>query len=290
MNNKQPAILITGADGQLGNELRVLAPSFPAYTFLFVGKQDLDITDPAAIENYFSAHAIHYCINCAAYTAVDKAETDRAAAFLINTEAVAILAKACKTNDAQLIHISTDYVFDGTATGPYIETDNTNPVSVYGHSKLEGEKEAMQHCPSTIIIRTAWVYSSFKNNFVKTMLRLMNERSSISVVSDQVGCPTYAADLAMAIMQIIDSRKSLENPGIYHYSNAGITNWYDFAIAIQKLSGIHCTVSPITTDQYPTTANRPAYSVLDTSKIKDVFGVTIPAWKESLESCLDLLK
>jgi len=290
LNNKQPSILVTGADGQLGSEFRVLGPAYPEYDFLFVTKAELDISDADAIEKYFTQHTINYCINCAAYTAVDKAESEAATAFLINADAVADLAKACKARNTQLIHISTDYVFDGSATQPYKETDKTNPVSVYGSSKLKGEELALQHCPSTIIIRTAWVYSSFKNNFVKTMLRLMKERESINVVSDQVGCPTYAADLALAVMQVINSGKNLENPGIYHYGNAGITNWYEFAVAIKKLSGSDCLVNAITTDQYPTAAKRPAYSVLDTAKIKEVFGVTIPAWESSLEKCLQLLK
>lgn len=290
MNNKQTVILVTGADGQLGNEFRVLAPAYPEYNFLFVTKAELDISDGAVIEKYFAEHTINYCINCAAYTAVDKAESEVETAFLINADAVANLAKTCKARNTQLIHISTDYVFDGTADQPYKETDNSNPVSVYGRSKLKGEGEALQHCPSTIIIRTAWLYSSFKNNFVKTMLRLMNEKTSINVVSDQEGCPTYAADLALAIMQVINSRKSFENAGIYHYSNAGITNWYEFAVTIKKLSNSNCVVNPITTDQYPTAAMRPAYSVLDNTKIKEVFGVTVPAWEDSLGKCLQLLK
>lgn len=290
MSYKQPVILVTGADGQLGNEFRVLVPAYPEYDFLFVTKAELDINDAAAIEKYFTENTINYCINCAAYTAVDKAESEAATAFLINADAVANIAKTCKARNTQLIHISTDYVFDGTADQPYQESDKTNPVSVYGRSKLKGEAEALQHCPSTIIIRTAWLYSSFKNNFVKTMLRLMKERESINVVSNQVGCPTYAADLALAIMRLIKSGKSLDNPGIYHYSNAGETNWYEFAIAIKKLSGSDCIVNAITTDQYPTAAKRPAYSVLDTAKIEEIFAVTVPQWKESLQKCLALLK
>lgn len=289
MNNKPLTILVTGANGQLGNEFRVLAPALRGYDFIFVTKEELDISDPAAIENYFTVHTINYCINCAAYTTVDKAESDAATAFLINAEAVANLAKTCKARDTQLIHISTDYVFDGSADLPYKETDSTNPVSVYGQSKLKGEELAMQHCPSMIIIRTAWVYSSFKNNFVKTMLRLMKEKNSINVVSDQVGCPTYAADLALAIMQIINSGKRLGYAGIYNYSNAGVTNWYEFAVAIKKLTGSDCIVNAITTHQYPTAAKRPAYSVLDTGKIREVFGISIPAWEDSLEKCLALL-
>lgn len=281
--------MVTGANGQLGNELRVLAPGFRGYRFLFVSKEELNIADASAIEKYFSVHTIDLCINCAAYTAVDKAESDEEAAFLINATAVAALATVCNKNNTQLIHISTDYVFDGKATEPYKETDNTNPVSVYGKSKLQGEELAIQHAPSTIIIRTAWVYSSFKANFVKTMLRLMKEKESINVVSDQFGCPTYAADLATAILQIIASGKCNKNPGIYHYSNTGITNWYEFAVAIKELTGSSCIVDPITTAQYPTAAKRPAYSVLNTSKITATFGLVVPAWKESLKRCLKLL-
>lgn len=289
MNNKQLTILVTGANGQLGKELQVLAPGFSDYRFLFVTKEDLNIGDTDATKKYFSEHKIDYCINCAAYTAVDKAETERSTAFLINAIAVATLAKICEENKTQLIHISTDYVFDGTTSQPYKETDNTNSVSVYGKSKLQGEAWAIQNAPSTIIIRTAWLYSSFKANFVKTMLRLMKEKESINVVNDQFGCPTYAADLALAIMQIIVSNKSNKNPGIYHYTNAGVTNWYEFAVAIKNITKSNCTVNPISTAQYPTAAKRPAYSVLDTSKIKDVFALSIPDWEDSLQKCLALI-
>jgi dTDP-4-dehydrorhamnose reductase len=289
LSNKQPAILVTGANGQLGKEFQALAPDFPGYHFLFVTKQDLDIADAAATEKYFAAHAIDFCVNCAAYTAVDKAESETDNAYLVNSTAVATLAAVCNNNNAQLIHISTDYVFDGTGTRPYQETDPTNPVSVYGKSKLQGEVLASENCPSALIIRTAWVYSSFGNNFVKTMLRLMSERESINVVNDQLGCPTYAANLAAAIMQIIASGNSRQNPGIYHYSNAGITNWHAFAAAIKDLSQSSCAVNPIPTAQYPTAAKRPAYSVLDTSKITSTFGLVVPAWEDSLKSCLQLI-
>lgn len=289
MKTDLPTILVTGANGQLGNELRVIAAQQNSYIFLFAGREELSIENEDAVNGFFATHTIDYCINCAAYTAVDKAESEKEHAFLMNAAAVGILARACTLHNAQLIHISTDYVFDGTATEPYVETAGTNPVSVYGQSKLLGEEMAMQFAPAGIIIRTAWVYSSFKHNFVKTMLRLMNERESINVVSDQLGCPTYAADLAAAIMQIITSGKSKVNPGIYHYSNAGITNWYEFAVAIKKLSGSNCIVNPITTEQYPTPAKRPAYSVLDTTKIKKTFGIEIPGWEDSLRACLMLL-
>lgn len=283
-------ILVTGANGQLGSELKVLNPNFPNCQFLFVTKEEVDITNYNSIIKYFRGHSIDFCINCAAYTAVDKAETDTENAFAINATAVKTLAEVCNKNNTQLIHISTDYVFDGTATQPYKETDKTNPVSVYGQSKLRGEELAVQHCPNAIIIRTSWLYSSFKSNFIKTMLRLMKEKDSINVVNDQFGCPTYAADLALAIMRIIKSNKSKENPGIYHYANAGITNWYGFAVAIKKITGSNCIINPITTDQYPTAAKRPAYSVLDTAKIAAIFPVEIPNWKDSVEKCLQLMK
>lgn len=280
---------MTGANGQLGSELKVLAPHFPYCQFLFVTKEELNIQDITALAKYFSGHSIDFCINCAAYTAVDKAESEKYFAYLINAEAVATLAKVCNKNKTQLIHISTDYVFDGTADKPYKETDLTNPVSVYGKSKLQGEELAVQHCPSAIIIRTSWLYSSFKNNFVKTMLRLMKEKESIGVVSDQYGSPTYAADLALAIMRIIKSDLSKENPGIYHYANAGSTSWHTFAVAIKKISGSNCAVNPITTSEYPTAAKRPAYSVMDTTKIAATFPVAVPDWEESLQKCIKLL-
>lgn len=290
MADKILTILITGSNSQLASELKAIHGNFPYCQFLFVTKDELNIQDITALSKYFSGHSIDYCINCAAYTAVDKAESEKYFAYLTNAEAVATLAKVCNNNKAQLIHISTDYVFDGTASQPYKETDKTNPTSVYGKSKLQGEELAIQHCPSSIIIRTSWLYSPYKNNFVKTMLRLMAEKESINVVSDQIGTPTYAADLALAIMRIIKSTKSNDNPGIYHYTNQGITNWYEFALAIKNITGSNCIVNPITTEQYPTAAKRPAYSVLDTTKIATTFPVAIPDWKESLQKCLALLK
>lgn len=289
MSNKQLTILVTGANGQMGSELQALAADFAEYRFLYVTKEDLNIADASTLEKYFSEHIIDFCINCAAYTAVDKAETEPESALLINAIAVAALATVCNKNNTQLIHISTDYVFDGTATEPYKETDKTNPVSVYGRSKLQGEVFALENCPTAIIIRTAWLYSSFGNNFVKTMLRLMKEKESINVVCDQFGCPTYAADLAAAIMQIITSNQSKSHSGIYHYSNAGITNWYKFAVAIKELTSSNCVVNPIPTSQYPTPAKRPGYSVLDTTKIKETFGLAIPAWEDGLKRCLQLI-
>jgi dTDP-4-dehydrorhamnose reductase len=284
-------ILVTGANGQLGKELRAIAAVYPDYTFLFTDKEQLPIDNIEILRSYFSAQLIHYCINCAAYTAVDKAEeTETKNAFAINATAVGKLAAICKEFNTQLIHISTDYVFDGTSNQPYKETDAINPVSVYGQSKLQGEQLALKNNPSTIIIRTSWVFSSFGNNFVKTMLRLMKERESINVVNDQLGCPTYAADLAGAIMSIVEKKsKIISNDRVFNYCNEGAINWYQFALAIKELSGSNCIVNPIPSSQYPVPAERPKYSVLDTTLIKDTFGITIPEWKESLKNCLTLM-
>ncbi len=287
-----PTILVTGSDGQLGNELRSIAIDHPGYKFLFTDKAQLPIEDIIAVKNYFSLHHINYCINCAAYTAVDKAETEKEKAFLINADAVGNLAKICNHYKAQLIHISTDYVFDGTARQPYKETDDTSPISIYGQSKLKGEQLALQHDPTAIIIRSSWLYSSFGNNFVKTMLRLMKEKESINVVNDQSGCPTYAADLAKAIMQII-TQLPIANcplPFVFNYANTGTTNWYEFASAIKTFTNSNCTIQPIKTAGFPSVAKRPLYSVLDTTKIKETFHINIPGWKDSLHHCLHRLK
>ena len=296
MSNKK-IVLVTGANGQLGSEMQKLSVHYPEYEFLFVTRNELPIDDEKALANFFSTQRIDYCVNCAAYTAVDKAETDSEKAFIINGFAVGNLAKYCKSQGAPFIHISTDYVFDGTGTSPYKEADTVNPVNLYGASKLKGEQLAIEHNPDSIIIRTSWVYSFSGNNFVKTMLRLMKERESIQVVSDQMGCPTYAADLASAIMQIIDQLK--QSPSIlnqvraigqiFNYSNQGVINWYQFALAIKELSGSSCAVNPILSSQYPTPAKRPAYSVMDTSKIQQTFHLTIPNWKDSLQKCVKLL-
>ena len=286
MSNK--TILVTGANGQLGREMQVAAKNFPNYNFLFVSKDELPIDNFDAVQHFFDNHSIGVCVNCAAYTAVDRAETEKEKAFSINGDAVENLAKLCKKNDALFIHISTDYVFDGAATSPYKEDEAVKPIGVYGASKLKGEQLALQNNPASIIIRTSWVYSSFGNNFVKTMLRLMKERESINVVDDQKGCPTYAADLAAAIMDIISGENL--TPGIYNFSNHGIITWHQFAVAIKELSGSKCIVNPIPTSKYPTPAKRPAYSVLDTTKIRQTFNVVIPDWKESLKKCLSLLQ
>ncbi|UAY52550.1 dTDP-4-dehydrorhamnose reductase [Ferruginibacter albus] len=285
-----PTILVTGANGQLGNELRVLSAGYPQYDFLFVTRNELSIGDLDAVTNYFNENKIDHCINCAAYTAVDKAESDIENAFLINGEAVGNLAAVCKQHAAKFIHVSTDYVFDGTATEPIKEDRTVNPIGIYGASKLKGEELAFKNNPDTIIIRTSWVYSSFGNNFVKTMMRLMKERESINVVNDQRGCPTYAADLAAAIMTIVEKRSAFNTQySIFNYSNSGNIVWYDFAIAIKELIGSNCIVNPIPTSQFPTPAKRPAYSLLDTTKIQQTFGVGVPEWKESLKKCLAIL-
>lgn len=288
MKNNLPSVLVTGANGQLGCELKLAAANHASFNFIFVTRKELAIDDFDAVKKFFAEQKIAYCINCAAYTAVDKAESDAANAYLINAESVANLAKVCKDSHTQLIHISTDYVFDGTTSQAYKETDKTNSLGIYGASKLKGEELALQNDPSAIIIRTSWLYSSFGNNFVKTMLRLMKERESLNVVNDQFGCPTYAADLADAIMKIISS--GLKKPGIYHYSNQGITTWYGFATAIKELSNSNCKVNPVTTAEYPTAAKRPGYTAMDSSKIRDAFSISIPQWKESLKNCIDLLK
>jgi dTDP-4-dehydrorhamnose reductase len=279
-----PKILVTGSNGQLGKELKQLAAAWPQYEFIFLGREDLPIHHFEMVRQYFSVYHPAYLINCAAYTAVDRAEQEKDLAMQVNGEAVGVLAAVCKENNCRFIHISTDYVFDGTATSPYREDAATNPQSVYGASKLEGEKQALLLNSESVIIRTSWVYSEFGKNFVKTMLKLMQERQEVKVVNDQIGSPTYAADLAAAILQIIASAEW--KPGIYHYSNEGIISWYDFAVAIQEMTGANCQVQPISTADYPTAAKRPAYSVLDTTKIQRTCSIKLKDWKESLSVCL----
>jgi dTDP-4-dehydrorhamnose reductase len=281
-------ILVTGSNGQLGKELKKISSLFPQFDFIFLSREDLPIHHFELVRNFFKGYHPQYLINCAAYTAVDKAEAERDLAFQVNAEAVGVLAAICKQYHTSFIHISTDYVFDGTATIPYKEDSPTNPQSVYGASKLEGEKQAMQLNTDSIIIRTSWVYSEFGKNFVRTMMKLMSEREEINVVNDQIGSPTYAADLALAILQIIAGGNW--QPGIYNYSNKGVISWYDFALAIKEVAGFTCKVNPIPTSQYPTPAKRPAYSVLDKTKIQQTFGVKPADWKESLITCLSRLK
>jgi dTDP-4-dehydrorhamnose reductase len=277
-------ILVTGADGQLGNELRALESLHNDFQFLFYSRKELSIEKEEELGKIFEREKPAYCINCAAYTAVDKAESDRENAFLINAEAVRLLAKTCRSVSARLIHISTDYVFDGNSSKPLSEDDKTAPINVYGESKLKGEELARKEDPDTLIIRTAWVYSEFGNNFVKTIIRLMKEREKINVINDQIGSPTYAADLAAGTLKICHAEKYI--PGIFHYSNAGRISWYDFACAIKELTASSCHINPIPSSEYPTTARRPKYSLLNTEKIASTYAVSIPEWKSSLVKCL----
>jgi dTDP-4-dehydrorhamnose reductase len=277
-------ILVTGANGQLGKELRDIAAAFPSFEFLFLSREDLPIHHFDLVRNTFVGFKPDYCINCAAYTAVDKAETEKDLAFIVNAESVGILAAVSREQHCKFIHISTDYVFAGDSPKPYKESDATAPVSVYGQSKLAGEQEAMRENTASVIIRTSWVYSYHCNNFVKTMMRLMKERTEISVVSDHVGSPTWAADLAVFIMHIIQF--STWHPGIFHFSNEGKISWYDFANEIKQLIQSNTIIHPIPTSAYPTPAKRPAFSLLDKSKIKSVFAYNPPDWKESLQKCV----
>lgn len=277
-------ILITGCNGQLGNEIQLLQAQYAQHTWLNTDVNELDITDKAAIERFVEANEIDGIVNCAAYTAVDKAESDPQLARKLNTDAPAFLAEAVAKRGGWMVQVSTDYVFNGTKHTPYVETDEPCPNSVYGQTKLEGEQAVSKLCPNAMIIRTAWLYSEFGNNFVKTMIRLGREREQLGVIFDQVGTPTYAHDLATAIMTAID--KDIK-PGVYHFSNEGVTSWYDFTKSIHRLAGINtCQVSPLHTAEYPTPACRPAYSVLDKTKIKDAYGIEIPHWEESLAKCI----
>ncbi|MDB5199859.1 MAG: rfbD [Chitinophagaceae bacterium] len=286
----EKTILVTGSGGQLGMEIWKLTERYPSYKFLFTTREDLPIDNFELVKNFFEQQQIDCCINCAAYTAVDRAESEKDKAFLINADAVGNLAAICKAHQAQFIHISTDYVFDGTSSTPYKEEDRVSPVNVYGASKLRGEELVLNNNSAAVIIRTSWVYSSFGHNFVKTMLRLLTEKESINVVNDQYGSPTYAGDLAAAIMMIVEKGDSENSQtGIFNYCNSGVTTWYEFARAIKKYIKSKCAINPIASSQYPQPAKRPQYSVLDTTKIKETFGITIPKWKDSLHTCLSFL-
>lgn len=280
-------ILVTGANGQLGNEMRLLVEVNKEYTYFFTDVAELDICDEQAVMNFVTAHQIDIIVNCAAYTAVDKAEDNQELCDKLNHVAPGYLAKAIQTRGGYLVQVSTDYVFDGTAHVPYTEEQPTCPDSVYGTTKLAGEQEAMKYCANTMIIRTAWLYSTFGNNFVKTMLRLGREKDSLGVIFDQIGTPTYARDLAVAIFAAI--HKGII-PGIYHFSNEGVCSWYDFTQMIHHLADIKtCKLRPLHTEEYPTKAKRPHYSVLDKTKIKDIYGIEIPYWVDSLKECIDKL-
>lgn len=281
-------ILVTGANGQLGNEMRSLSTENPQHAYFFTDVQELDICDEQAVLKYVTGHSINVIVNCAAFTAVDKAEDESALCDQLNHIAPGYLAAAAESVGAAMIHISTDYVFDGTAHIPYKEETPTCPASVYGRTKLAGENEVMKACSHGMIIRTAWLYSGYGNNFVKTMMRLGAERESMGVVFDQIGTPTYAKDLARAIYAAINHGVV---PGIYHFSNEGVCSWYDFTLAIHRIAGIKtCKVRPLHTDEYPAKAPRPHYSVLDKTKIKTTFDIEIPHWEESLNGCIRRLQ
>jgi dTDP-4-dehydrorhamnose reductase len=282
MNN----ILITGSNGQLGSELRALEAEYTNYNFIFTKTTKLDIINHKVVEEFINAHKINFIINCAAYTAVDKAETQFVIADKINHLAVANLARIAKENNIKLIHISTDYVFDGTSHKPYAEKDPQNPQSVYGKTKFDGEKAIIKINPAnSIIIRTSWLYSRYGNNFVKTMLRLGKERDELNVVADQIGTPTNAADLAKAILTSLPQIKN-KIVELYHYSNEGVCSWYDFAKAIFEIKELAINVKPIESTQYPTPAKRPFYSVMNKRLIKATYKIRIPYWKDSLAACL----
>lgn len=280
-------ILITGCNGQLGNEIQLIEKNNPQHCFFNTDVEELDITDQLAVEQFVAKNKIDGIINCAAYTAVDKAESDKELCTSLNTVAPAYLAAAIDKRDGWMIHISTDYVFDGTKHTPYVEDDTPCPNSVYGSTKLAGELGVRKFCKKSMIIRTAWLYSTFGNNFVKTMIRLGKEKEQLGVIFDQIGNPTYARDLAVVIMTAVNQGIK---PDIYHFSNEGVISWYDFTKAIHRIAGINtCHVKPIHTSEYPTPASRPAYSVLDKTKIKNTYDVEIPYWEESLAECIKSL-
>ena len=280
-------ILITGCNGQLGNEMQLLEKDFSEHQWFNTDVEELDITDQLAIEQFIQENQIDGIVNCAAYTAVDKAESNKELCTSLNTVAPAYLAAAVEKRGGWMIQISTDYVFDGTKHTPYVETDTPCPDSVYGSTKLAGEFGVQKFCLRSMIIRTAWLYSTFGNNFVKTMLRLGKEKTELGVIFDQIGTPTYARDLAKAIMAAI--AQGIQ-PGVYHFSNEGVISWYDFTKAIHRIAGItSCHVRPLHTAEYPTPAKRPAYSVLDKTKIKETYNIEIPYWEESLKECIEKL-
>ena len=280
-------ILVTGCNGQLGNEIQLLEKGNGKHFFFNTDVNELDITDENAINVFVDANNIDGIINCAAYTAVDKAESNEALCHTLNATAPGYLAAAMGRRGGWMVQVSTDYVFDGTKHTPYSETDPTCPDSVYGRTKLEGEQLVRQHCERAMIVRTAWLYSIFGNNFVKTMIRLGKEKTELGVIFDQIGTPTYARDLAVAIMTAVE--KGII-PGIYHFSNEGVTSWYDFTKAIHRIAGISgCHVCPIHTEEYPTPARRPHYSVLDKTKIKATYNIEVPYWEESLAECISKL-
>ncbi|MDD6007991.1 MAG: dTDP-4-dehydrorhamnose reductase [Prevotellaceae bacterium] len=281
-------ILLTGCNGQLGNEIQLLEKDYGQHRFFNTDVAELDITNQLAVADFVGRNEIDGIINCAAYTAVDKAEDNKELCTTLNTVAPAYLAAAVEKRGGWIVQVSTDYVFNGKAHKPYMETDTPSPDSVYGSTKLAGELGVQKFCKRAMVIRTAWLYSTFGNNFVKTMIRLGKEREELGVVFDQIGTPTYAGDLAKAIMTAVE--KGIK-PGVYHFSNEGVISWYDFTKAIHRIAGITtCKVRPIHTSEYPTPANRPHFSVLDKTKIKETYDMEIPYWEESLHKCIEKLK
>jgi len=285
------SILVTGGNGQLGSELKELAKDYPQFSFTFIDLADLDLTDEHALKAYFKQNRFGYIVNCAAYTAVDAAEENKELAHRVNALAVKMLAEVANENDIRIVHVSTDYVFSGEQNQPIDENTGTGPVSVYGHTKLEGEKLLMATLKNAYIIRTAWVYSTFGKNFVKSIINAAKQRPELGVVADQIGSPTFAGDLASAILSIIDAIHSgkKDEPGIYHYTNEGVISWYDFAHFIVAEKNIQSKVNPIRTSEYKTLAARPKFSVLSKGKIKNTFGISIPHWHESLKKVLSKL-
>lgn len=281
---KKLTIAVTGSQGQLGKSLKDLEADYPQFKFVFLSRSDMPIHHFELVRQFFEGIKPDFVINAAAYTAVDKAEEEKVLAFQVNAEAVGVMAAWCHQHGAKFLHVSTDYVFDGKGDRPYAETDSTGPQSVYGASKLAGEQQALEFDPNCIIVRTAWVYSPYGKNFFKTMVSLLRDKPNIRVVSDQIGTPTYALDLAKALLDIIASGKW--EPGIYHYSNEGKISWYDFAVEIQRQIGTTCVIEAIQTTDYPTPAARPAYSVLNKQKVVETFGVAVPDWKRSLSDCV----
>ena len=290
-------VLVTGANGQLGNSIHARISQYPGYNFLFTDIDTLDICDKEAVRKYVLENDVQYVMNCAAYTAVDKAEEHEDLCMRINRDAVRNLGEAAHAVGAKVIHVSTDYVFDGTSCRPYLESDATCPVSVYGRTKLAGEQALMEVCPDSVIIRTAWLYSEFGKNFCKTMMNLTATKPHLKVVFDQVGTPTYALDLAKAIETVLKDYADKKNEhdydktGIYHYSNEGVCSWFDFTKSIAEYNGTTaCDVQPCHSDEFPSPVKRPFYSVLDKSKIKETFGIRIPYWTESLRQCIANIK
>lgn len=281
-------ILVTGSHGQLGNEMQQAASRYPAFQYIYTDVEELDICDKNALQTFVKENKVNIIVNCAAYTAVDKAEDDVELCYRINRDAVRNIGEVAQENKVKVVHVSTDYVFDGTNHLPYTEDLPVCPATVYGKSKLEGEQVLLESCDQVVILRTAWLYSSFGNNFVKTMMKLGKERDALNVIFDQIGTPTYAADLADTILTLLSHETFI--PGIYHFSDEGVCSWYDFTKSIHRIAGITCDVRPIETKDYPARTPRPNYSVLNKAKIKSTYGINIPHWEESLEKCITLLK